>query len=214
MPGGWPRRVADLPVKHRPVLAQHVSPRFGYQIQTIAKERVSDGAVAIRPVDVRQSLSHPAALPARTRLATSRPSSLRVTKIRCAEYFTAWKKPGMYLGIETRILVQRRRKHKRPEELAGRLARHGRPKAIGICTPPLPEASWRVKNLAARGTQHCPGHGVYGNAVVHEQLKFFPWRKALRADSDVGENDGLLLQQVVQGLARYFRRSTGSLAGR
>src|SRR5208282_5407354 len=41
-------RVADLPVKHRPVLAQHVPARFGCQIQTIPKEGSPDGAVPIR----------------------------------------------------------------------------------------------------------------------------------------------------------------------
>ena len=38
-----------------------------------------------------------------------------------------------------------------------------------------------------------------GDAVVHGQLKFLPRRKPLRTVSDVGENDGLLLQQIVQG---------------
>ena len=52
-----------------------------------------------------------------------------------------------------------------------------------------------------------PGHRVHGEAVVHEQLKFLPRRKRLRARSDVGENDGLLLQQIVQGHGRNLRRS-------
>src|SRR5208282_5585440 len=57
-PGGRPGRGVHLPVKHRPVLAEHVSTRSGCQVQTIAKERISDGAVPIRPVYVRQSLRH------------------------------------------------------------------------------------------------------------------------------------------------------------
>jgi hypothetical protein len=57
-PGGRPGRVADLRQQNRPVLAEHVSTRAACQIQTITKQSISDGAVPVRPVYVRQSLGH------------------------------------------------------------------------------------------------------------------------------------------------------------
>src|SRR5208282_4284840 len=54
--GARPGRGMNLPIKYRPVLAEHVSTRLGCQIQTKAQERISDAAVPVRPIDVRQSL--------------------------------------------------------------------------------------------------------------------------------------------------------------
>src|SRR5208337_5675260 len=56
--GARPGRAVNLPIKHRPVLAEHVSTRSGRQVQTKAQERISDSAVLVRPIDVRQSLGH------------------------------------------------------------------------------------------------------------------------------------------------------------
>ena len=103
------------------------------------------------------------------------------------------EKARIDLRIETRILMQRGRQQKRPEKFAGRLSPHGGPESLGVRIPTLSEASWRVICLADRGTQHGPRDCVHGDTIVHEQLKFFSWRKPLRIQCDVGENDGLLL---------------------
>ena len=47
-----------LSVKDGPILAQHVSSGFGGEVETIAKKGVSDGAIPLRPVDIRQPFRH------------------------------------------------------------------------------------------------------------------------------------------------------------
>src|SRR5277367_2630063 len=53
-----PGLVVHLLIEHRPVLAEKVSACSRRQIQPIAKEGISDGAISIWPIDVRQSFRH------------------------------------------------------------------------------------------------------------------------------------------------------------
>src|ERR1039457_1761813 len=52
------RRVVELSINHRPILAKQVATCLGCQIQTVAVERVSGGAVAVRPIDIGQAFRH------------------------------------------------------------------------------------------------------------------------------------------------------------
>ena len=71
-------------------------------------------------------------------LVTSPPSSVRVTKTRYRRSRRGVR--GMDLRIEkTGVLVQRGRKHKRPEKIAGRLPRHEDPKPLPYASHPCPK---------------------------------------------------------------------------
>src|ERR1019366_1513402 len=203
--GRRPAPGVNLSIKHRPILAQQVSTRLGCQVQTIAQERIANAAVPFRPIDVRQSLGQ-------QRPGQPRPvydvASIVVARHEhaLARILHGVGQAWFDLRIKTRILVQCGRQHKRPEKIAGRLARHRRPESFRVSVPSLPAPGWRIIPLSERRTHGRPGQRVHGEAVVHEQLKFSPCRKRFRAGRDVGENDGLLLQQIVQGHRPDLRR--------
>src|SRR5208282_643974 len=139
----------NLPIKYRPVFAEHVSTRLGCQVQTKAQERISDSAVPVRPIDVRQSLGH-------QRPAQPRPVYDIAAVIVAGDEHTLERilhgvtEAGSDLRIKSRILVQRGRQQKRPEELAGSLACHRGPISLGVSVPSLSVAGWRVSRLANR----------------------------------------------------------------
>ncbi len=167
----------------------------------IAPERISDGAVPVRPVDGGQTLSHhrprqsgPVRDVAPVIVARDEDSLHRILH--------GMEEARTHLWIKSRIEMHRGRQDERPEEFAGRLAPHGGTEPLGIRIPSLPEAGGRVIRLADGRTQDRPRDRVHRNAVVHEQLKFLSRRKRLRTQSNVGENDGFFLQQIVQAPRR------------
>src|ERR1035437_2440106 len=144
-----PRPGVNLPIKHRPILAEHVSTHSRCQIQPIAQERISNAAVPFRPIDVRQSLGQ-------QRPGQPRPvydvASIVVARHEhaLARILHGVGQAWFDLRIETRILVQCGRQHKRPEKIAGRLARHRRPESFRVSVPSLPAPGWRIIPLSER----------------------------------------------------------------
>jgi hypothetical protein len=205
--------MAHFLVHHRPIFAKHVPSEFGRQVQTIAKKSVSDRAISLWPIRIRQSFRHQRSKQPRPRytIASVVPAHDENPLSRILHRLLETR---IYLGIKPRIKVQSGSNHEGAKEFARCLASHRRPEAFSVCAPALLTAGWRIAGLRKSRPDNCPGDCVHRAAVVHKKLEFLAGRKWLPAGSYIGKHDRLLLQQIVQrGAGNFFDRSWRSRSG-